>query len=94
MIQIELIKDKGTKTPFPVHQKVAPIIHAAGLQKFSIALLPGGGVVDGTNGDLIVVAPPYTISREEVELIVERTAEAIEYVLGKTGKEDGLRAKL
>ena len=65
-------------------QKVAPTIHAAGLQKFEIALLPGGGVVDGVDGDLIVLAPAYDVTREEVDLIVERAARAIEYVLGPT----------
>ncbi|KAL1603734.1 hypothetical protein SLS60_005324 [Paraconiothyrium brasiliense] len=80
--QIELVKDKNTKEPFPVKQKVAPTIHAAGLQKFEIAVLPGGGVVDGVNGDLIVLAPAYDVNREEVDLVVQRTAESIEHVLG------------
>ena len=46
-------------------------------------MLPGGGVVDGTSGDLIVLAPAYTVSREDVDLIVQRTATAIEHVLGR-----------
>ncbi|KAF1941334.1 class III aminotransferas-like protein [Clathrospora elynae] len=79
---IELVQDRVTKAPFPVQTKVAPTIHAAGLQKFAIALLPGGGVVDGMNGDLVVLAPPYTITREDVDLIVEHTAKAIESILG------------
>ncbi|KAF1964666.1 class III aminotransferas-like protein [Bimuria novae-zelandiae CBS 107.79] len=79
---LELVKDKTTKEPFPVAQKVAPTIHAAGLQKFEIAVLPGGGVVDGVNGDLIVLAPAYNVTREDVDLIVQRTAKAIEHVLG------------
>ena len=65
--------------------KIAPTIHATGLKKeFSISLLPGGGVADGTNGDLIVLAPPYTIGRQEADLIVDRAAQAIEHVLGPT----------
>ena len=83
--QIELVEDKKTKAPFPVREKVAPTIHAAGLQKFDIALLHGGGVADGTNGDLIVLAPPFTINREDVDLIVDRTARAVEHVLGPVG---------
>lgn len=76
--------DKASKAPFPVQRKIAPAIHAAGLQKFGIALLPGGGVVDGVNGDLIVLAPPFTIDRNDVDVIVDRTARAFESVLGKT----------
>jgi adenosylmethionine-8-amino-7-oxononanoate aminotransferase len=55
------------------------------LQKFDIAVLPGGGVVDGVNGDLIVLAPPFTVTREDVDLIVDRTAKAIESILGPVG---------
>lgn len=83
--QVELVEDKATKRPFAVQKKIAPTIHAAGLQKFEIAVLPGGGVVDGINGDLVVLAPAYTIDENDVETIVERTAKAIEYVLGPKG---------
>lgn len=82
--QIEIVADKATKRPFPVSRKIAPAIHAAGLQKFAIALLPGGGVVDGVNGDLVVLAPPFTIDRDDVDVIVDRTARAFESVLGNT----------
>lgn len=64
---------------------MAPQIHATGLKKqYGISLLPGGGVADGTNGDLIVLAPPYTINRQEADLIVDRAARAIEHILGPT----------
>lgn len=83
--QIELVANKATKTPFPVAQKIAPTIHATGLKReHAISFIPGGGVADGTNGDLIVVSPAYNITRGEIEEIVERTARAIEVVLGPT----------
>ncbi len=46
--------------------------------------MPGGGVADGTNGDVMVLAPAYSITREDADLIVEKTAKAIEHVLGPT----------
>ena len=88
--QIELVANKATKTPFPVAQKIAPTIHATGLKReHAISFIPGGGVADGTNGDLVVVSPAYNITRGEIEEIVERTARAIEVVLGPTGGERG-----
>ncbi|KAF2853306.1 class III aminotransferas-like protein [Plenodomus tracheiphilus IPT5] len=81
---IELVLDKTNKAPFPVSKKIAPQIHARGLEDFGIALMPGGGVADGINGDLIILAPAYNITSEEVELIVDLTARAIESVLGET----------
>lgn len=79
---IEFVSDKASKTPFPAERKVAPSIHATGLgEGFGISLLPGGGVADGANGDVIVLAPAYNVTREEIELIVDRTVKAIEHVL-------------
>lgn len=59
-------------------------IHAAGMTKqFGISVLPGGGVADGVDGDVIVLAPAYNCTKEDIDLIVERTANVIEHVLGK-----------
>ena len=53
--QIEIVKDKATKQPFPVAEKIAPTIHATGLQRdFAISLIPGGGVADGTNVRVLI----------------------------------------
>lgn len=80
---IEFVSDKASKTPFPVEKKVAGTIHATGLSEgFGISLLPGGGVADGVNGDVIVIAPAYNVTKEEMELIVDRTARVIDHVLG------------
>jgi adenosylmethionine-8-amino-7-oxononanoate aminotransferase len=85
MMKIELVKNRATKEPFPVADKIAPTIQATGLkQKFPVSLIPGGGVADGIKGDLIVISPAYSISKADAELIVERAAAAIEYVLGKS----------
>ena len=40
-------------------------------------------MADGTNGDVIVIAPAYNVTRKDVELIVEKASRAIEHVLGK-----------
>lgn len=88
--QIELVQDKATKQPFPVSEKIAPTIHATGLiREVGISIIPGGGVADGTNGDLLVISPAYNVNKQDIELIVDRAAKAIEHVLGG-GKESKL----
>ncbi|KAK4609301.1 1,3-beta-glucanosyltransferase gel1 [Fulvia fulva] len=79
---IELVKDKTTKEQFPASEKVSATIHATLQKEFGISLLPGGGVADGTNGDVIMLAPAYNCTLADIELIVERTAKVIEAVLG------------
>lgn len=86
--QIELVQSKQTKAPFPVSAKIAPQIHAKGLSReVGISIIPGGGVADGTDGDLLVLSPAYNITREDADLIVNRTAKALEGVLGPTTRE-------
>ncbi|KAH9812958.1 putative aminobutyrate aminotransferase [Teratosphaeria destructans] len=83
MWAIEFVLDKASKTPFPVEDTVAARLHATGLQHdFSISLLPGAGVVDGVNGDVIMLAPAYNVTRADTELIVERTLQVVKHVLG------------
>lgn len=76
------MKDKATKAPFPAQDKIAPTIHSAGLSKFGISIIPGGGVADGTDGDVMVITPAYNITEADARLIVEKAALAIESVLG------------
>jgi len=76
------VKDRTSKEPFLVGEKVAPSIHAAGLREYGISLIPGLGLADGTNGDVLVLAPAYSITKRDADLIVDRTAKAIEHVLG------------
>lgn len=42
--------------------------------------MPGGGVVDGKDGDIILIAPPYTISSAEVENMVSTIADVVSEV--------------
>jgi len=82
---IELVADKSTKQPFPAERKISASLHATGLQKdFGISLLPGSGIADGKDGDVIVLAPAYNVTREDIELIVQRTVKVIEHILGPT----------
>ncbi|KAF5858319.1 hypothetical protein ETB97_004555 [Aspergillus alliaceus] len=79
---IEFVKDKESKEPFPAERKIAAHIHKTGISEYSISLIYGSGVADGKNGDIIQIAPPYNASREDIDVIVERTALVIKRVLG------------
>jgi adenosylmethionine-8-amino-7-oxononanoate aminotransferase len=40
-----------------------------------------GGTIDGVQGDHILLAPPFIINQDHVEMIVERLTKSIEVVL-------------
>ncbi|KAI9721285.1 MAG: hypothetical protein M1812_002447 [Candelaria pacifica] len=81
-VGIEFVQDKATKKPFDPKAKVAAAIQSKGHEPgYEISLYPGNGTVDGRAGDHILLAPPYNITREDVEEMVERTARVIFAVL-------------
>lgn len=47
-------------------------------EKYNISIYPGTGTVDGKYGDHVILSPAYTVTKEEVELIVDRAASVIE----------------
>jgi len=67
---IELVADRRTKQPFErslnVAERLVASAHARGL-----VLWPNVGHADGRNGDLVMIAPPYTIANEQIEELVD-----------------------
>lgn len=70
---IELVEDKTTKQPFDVKRRI-------GYQVYKKAL--GKGVVLRPLGDVLYFNPPLTITREEMDSVVQVSAECIRSVLG------------
>lgn len=46
-------------------------------EPYNIHVYPGGGTVDGTHGDHILISPAFNITDEEVKLIVDRVGQLI-----------------
>ncbi len=63
---VELVADRATRRPFARELKVVERLVDAGLRR-GIVLWPNTGQADGVNGDLVLVAPPLTISEEEID---------------------------
>lgn len=76
LVGIEFVKDLKKKTPFPRAKKYVENFIAKCLEK-GLVLWPNVGHADGTNGDLVLVAPPFIITDKEVSLIEERLESAL-----------------
>ena len=46
-----------------------------------LIVYPGGGTIDGKRGDHVLLAPPYIVTRAEIETIVERLGNAVDAAL-------------
>ncbi|PIG84104.1 aminotransferase [Aspergillus arachidicola] len=81
---IEFVKDKSTKEPFNPEMGVAVHIQETGLDPtYGISLYAAAGCVDGTRGDHVLLAPPYNVTKDEIDLIVETTARVLDHVFTK-----------
>lgn len=81
MVGIELVADRSTKAPSPRAGQVTERVLAAG-RELGLLLYSSTGHVDGRDGDLVMLGPPFTISDDECDLVVERTAAAITSIGG------------
>ncbi len=68
---IEFVADKKTKAPFPRAMRFAETV-VAKAQDAGLIVWPNTGHADGENGDLVMVAPPFTITEAEIDEIVAR----------------------
>ena len=74
---IEIVSDRGTKEPFDssykLHARIKHESMARGLMVYSM-----GGTVDGTQGDHVLLAPPFITDSVGIDAIVERLGDAID----------------
>ena len=79
MIGIELVRDRETKEPFARADRVTErVLEAA--REDGLLLYSSTGHVDGRDGDLLVLGPPFTLTDDDATVLVERTASAIRSV--------------
>ena len=84
LLGVELVKDKQTKEPFDPAVGIEALVHQKAMQKGCL-IYPGTGTVDGVRGAHFLVAPPFIITKEEIDTALGIVDEAISEV------ENGLR---
>lgn len=68
---VEFVKDKETKEMFDPSLAVGYLVKEAAFEN-GVSIYPGGGTFDGAHGDHILIAPMYTSTKEDIDLIVEQ----------------------
>ena len=76
---VELVADKTTKRPFPRAKGVAEAVGRECNER-GLLVLPGVAGADGTDGDTVVLAPPYIVTHEQIDTMVSILGEAIKVV--------------
>jgi len=74
---VEFVEDVETRAPFPRSARFAERFTDAALRA-GLNLWPNVGHADGTNGDLVMIAPPFIITEAQIGEILARFTEALE----------------
>jgi adenosylmethionine-8-amino-7-oxononanoate aminotransferase len=81
---IELVRDRDGKTPFDpalrLHARVKEEAFARGM-----ACYPMGGTIDGRWGDHVILAPPYIVTSDEIDRIVDILGDTVDAVIETAG---------
>lgn len=87
---VELVADKKTKRPFSRALKAAERF-TAHAQEEGLVVWPNVGQADGENGDLLMLAPPFIITKEEIGELVSRFSAALTKTLRELSAKGGSR---
>jgi len=83
-IATELVADRKTKKPFDGSKKIFMQIRQQAFEN-GLICYPVGGNVDGVNGDIVILSPPYNSSDSELAEMVDKMATSIKQVLQRIG---------
>ena len=64
---------------FRYHDRIKAVAMARGIRCY-----PGGGTIDGTRGDHILLAPPFIVEEADVAEIAGRLGEAVDAAIATT----------
>ena len=81
---VEFVEDVDTRLPFPRAAHFAETFASAALDA-GLVVWPNVGQANGTDGDLVMLAPPFVIDDAEVDEIVARFGEAMEATVRQIG---------
>ena len=83
-IGVELVGNRETKEPFPAALKLFMRIRQQAFEN-GLICYPAGGTADGINGDVVILAPPYNATDDELDEIVGKMARSVRQVLVSAG---------
>jgi adenosylmethionine-8-amino-7-oxononanoate aminotransferase len=76
LLAVEFVSDAATRAPFPADANIATRV-AADAAEAGVMTYPIQGCVDGTRGDHVLIAPPFTINSQLIGMLVEGVERAV-----------------
>jgi adenosylmethionine-8-amino-7-oxononanoate aminotransferase len=77
---VELVLDRATNEPFDPKLKLNARVKREAMAR-GLMVYPMGGTIDGERGDHVLIAPPFIVTNDDIDRIVDRLGEAIDAAL-------------
>ncbi len=78
---LEIVQDRATKTPFPLKAKTAWHIAERAFE-LGLIIYYSQGCADGASGDVIMLGPPLTINKAQIDEIITILDQTITEIVG------------
>jgi len=85
---LELVADRDTKAPFDPALQLHARIKREGMKQ-GLMCYPMGGTVDGARGDHVLLAPPFILTTDQAQEIVDKLEAAIDAALDAAVRHSG-----
>ncbi|WP_418320224.1 aspartate aminotransferase family protein [Piscinibacter sakaiensis] len=79
---VELVADRASKQTFDPTHRLHARIKAQAMAR-GLMVYPMGGTIDGQHGDHVLLAPPFIVTDDDLDQIVDRLAAAIDAALAE-----------
>lgn len=77
LVGVELVADRETRRPYPRAARLTESV-VRGARDRGVLVYSGTGGADGTDGDMILLGPPFIVSDDELERIASVLGDAID----------------
>jgi adenosylmethionine-8-amino-7-oxononanoate aminotransferase len=79
---LELVRDRASKEPFDPGRKIGARINTEAMER-GLICYPMSGTIDGTRGDHVILAPPFNVTRAQIDEAVDKLGQAVEAATGR-----------
>lgn len=81
---IEFVADPATREPLPRSARFAETLTDAALEE-GLVIWPNVGHADGRNGDLVMLAPPFIVTEDQIDEMLELLTRAVRLAADRVG---------
>ena len=81
MVGVELVEDRATRVPFPRRARLTEAV-VRRARDLGVLVYSGTGNANGTDGDTILLGPPFVVTDDELVRIADTVALALDEAVG------------